>query len=201
MFTGIIYHRGIWQGIEPLAEGKFRARIEFIGEPPTDLVIGESIAVNGCCLTLVEQDRNQIGFDLLQETLDRTVLGLQKQGAIVNLERSLQVADRFGGHFLTGHVDQRGKVLFFGQDGQDYRLTIEYDPRYRNLVVEKGCIAIDGISLTVASIEENRLTVWLIPHTLKETHLGQIQAGDQVNLEFDLLAKYVARNAELAPSR
>lgn len=197
MFTGIIYHRGQWQGSEALGEGSFRARVEFLGDAPGDLVIGESIAVNGCCLTLVEQHGNQIGFDLLQETLDRTVLGLQQPGAVVNLERSLQVADRFGGHFLTGHVDQRGKVVFFGQDGKDYRFTVEYDAQYRNLVVEKGCIAIDGISLTVASLEENRLTVWLIPHTLKETHLGQIQAGSEVNLEFDLLAKYVARTTEL----
>ena len=194
MFTGIIYLRGQWQGVQRSGDALCRARVELLGECPADLVIGESIAVNGCCLTLVEQQGNIIGFDLLQETLDRTALGTLKSGSLVNLERSLQVADRFGGHFVTGHIDQPGKVAYFGPDGKDYRITVAFDPQYQNLVVEKGCIAIDGISLTVAATENNTLSVYLIPHTLRETNLQQLEAGSLVNLEFDLLAKYVARN-------
>ncbi len=191
MFTGIIFLRGEWLGGKWLDEQKFRAAVRMAGNMPEDLVIGESIAVNGCCLTLVSCDREVLEFDLLSETLERTTLGGIRKGSTVNLERSLEVSDRWGGHFVTGHVDGTGEVRFFGQDGRDYRLTIAFAPAYRQWLVEKGCIAIDGISLTVAAVTNNDLTVWLIPHTLQETNLAQLQEGSRVNLEFDLLAKYV----------
>ncbi len=192
MFTGIIFHRGEWLEGEWLDKQKFRAAVQVYGVMPEDLVIGESIAVNGCCLTLVRYEQNRIEFDLLAETLNRTTFGTLQKGSPVNLERSLQVSDRWGGHFVTGHIDGLGEVVYFGQDGRDYRLTVAFDPAYRHLVVEKGCIAIEGISLTVAAVTERELTVWLIPHTLQETNLASLRVGGRVNLEFDLLAKYVA---------
>jgi riboflavin synthase len=197
MFTGIIFHRGEWLGGKWLDDQKYRASIRVIGATPEDLVLGESIAVNGCCLTLVCSEQGILQFDLLAETLKRTTLGDLVQGHTVNLERSLQVSDRWGGHFVTGHIDTTGKVLFFGQDGKDYRLTIGFAPQYRQWLVEKGCIAIDGISLTVAAVSDSDLTVWLIPHTLQETNLTQLSEGSRVNLEFDLLAKYVMNRLPL----
>lgn len=155
--------------------------------------IGESVAVNGCCLTVAAHRDRQLMFDLLQESLDRTNLGKLRPGDPVNLERALRVDGRLGGHFVQGHVDCTAEVLGAEEKGPDLRLDIALPAEFARYVAFKGSIAINGVSLTVAEIGEDRFTVWIIPHTLENTNLGDLEAGDLVNLEFDILAKYTER--------
>lgn len=158
--------------------------------------IGESIAVNGCCLTVTAQREGQIMFDLLAESLERTNFGHLKPGSPVNLERALRVEGRLGGHFVQGHVDCTAQVLAVEEHGPDVRIDIELPGEFARYLAFKGSIAINGVSLTVAAIDDKSFTVWIIPHTLENTNLGDLEPGDRVNLEFDILAKYVERLLE-----
>jgi len=155
--------------------------------------VGESIAVNGCCLTAAARTRDRISFDLLQETLDRTNLKSLRRGDRVNLERALRVGDRLGGHFVQGHIDCVARIRSFKKRGADHRLEIEMPARFARYAVEKGSIAIDGISLTIAEVLPKSFVVWITPHTKEHTNLERASAGDAVNIEFDILAKYVER--------
>jgi len=155
--------------------------------------VGESVAVNGCCLTVTAHRERQLMFDLLQESLGRTNLGALKPGDPVNLERALRVDGRLGGHFVQGHVDCTAEVVGTEEKGPDLRLDIALPAEFARYVAFKGSIAINGVSLTVAEIGDDRFTVWIIPHTLENTNLGDLEAGDLVNLEFDILAKYTER--------
>ena len=132
-------------------------------------------------------------FDLLAESLDKTNFGRLKPGSPVNLERALRVEGRLGGHFVQGHVDCTGELIAVEEKGADVRLGISFAPEFAGYVVYKGSIAVNGVSLTVASVEDSRFSVWIIPHTLDATNLGDLEVGDLVNLEFDILAKYVER--------
>ncbi len=155
---------------------------------------GESIAVNGCCLTVAAPPANgRLEFDLLQETLRRTNLGRLEPGRIVNLERALPANGRIGGHFVQGHVDCVAAIRAWEPVGLDYRLKIELPREFARYLVEKGSIAVDGISLTVAEVNEESFTTWIIPHTRGVTNLSGASVEGRVNLEFDLLAKYVER--------
>lgn len=154
---------------------------------------GESVAVNGCCLTVTAHRGGQMMFDLLSESLDKTNFGRLKPGSPVNLERALRVEGRLGGHFVQGHVDCTGEVMAVEEKGTDVRLDISFVPEFAGYLAYKGSIAVNGVSLTVASLEGAQFSVWIIPHTLDATNLGDLQAGDLVNLEFDILAKYVER--------
>jgi riboflavin synthase len=154
---------------------------------------GESVAVNGCCLTLSAHRGDQLTFDLLEETLDRTNLKMLRRGSGVNLERALRADDRFGGHFVQGHVDCTSRVISFEQIGGDHCLEIELPAEFARYVACKGSIAIDGISLTIAEVSPMSFVVWIIPHTKRHTNLDHAEAGTLVNLEFDILAKYVER--------
>lgn len=154
---------------------------------------GESVAVNGCCLTVTAHRGGQMMFDLLAESLDKTNFGRLKPGSPVNLERALRVEGRLGGHFVQGHVDCTGELIAVEEKGADVRLGISFAPEFAGYVVYKGSIAVNGVSLTVASVEDSRFSVWIIPHTLDATNLGDLEVGDLVNLEFDILAKYVER--------
>jgi riboflavin synthase len=154
---------------------------------------GDSIALNGCCLTVANHRNEFIVFDLLQETLDRTNLRHLRPDAVVNLERPLLATGRLGGHFVQGHIDCSTRILAYEKKGDDYRLDVELPPEYAHLIVPKGSVAISGISLTVGEIHSAHFTVWIIPHTRKATNLHTAKAGDFVNLEFDVLAKYVDR--------
>lgn len=154
---------------------------------------GESVSVNGCCLTVTAHRDKQLMFDLLEESLDRTNIGLLKPGSPVNLERALRVDGRLGGHFVQGHIDGTGEVLHIEEAGADLRLDVVLPPEFAHYVVFKGSIAINGVSLTVAAVLPDRFTVWVIPHTSEQTNLGTLEVGDLVNLEFDILAKYVER--------
>jgi riboflavin synthase len=154
---------------------------------------GDSVAVNGCCLTLSSHRGSSLGFDLLAETMTRTNLKHLQRGELVNLERALGTKDRFGGHFVQGHVDCVSPIRAFEKSGADFRLEIELPPEFANYVASKGSIAVNGISLTVAEILPKSFVVWIVPYTKKHTNLDRAKAGDLVNLEFDILAKYVER--------
>ncbi len=155
---------------------------------------GESIAVNGCCLTVTAHRDKQLMFDLLEESLARTNMGTLKPGSPVNLERALRMDSRLGGHFVQGHVDTAAEVLAVEEKGPDLRLDIALPDDFARYVVFKGSIAVNGVSLTVSALEDGRhFSVWIIPHTLENTNLGDLNPGDKVNLEFDILAKYVER--------
>jgi riboflavin synthase len=157
------------------------------------VVLGESIAVNGCCLTVSEFKNDEAKFVLLEETLRLTNLGDLLVGSLVNLEPSLKPTDRMGGHFVTGHIDGCGLIKYWGLDGADWRLDIELTPELSRYVVKKGCIAIDGMSLTVADILPNGVRIWIIPHTLEVTNLKLRKVGQRLNVETDLLAKYTEK--------
>lgn len=191
MFTGLVQSAGRIVATAPRPQGGLRLTVQdplFATAKP-----GDSIAHNGCCLTVTDPSGDRASFDLLAETLRLTNLGDLKVGDPVNLEPSLLPSDRLGGHFVTGHVDACGTIRFLGQDGADWRLDIEAPAEILDLVVKKGCIAVDGMSLTVADLLPGGFRIWLIPHTLAVTNLSARRAGDRVNLETDLLAKYAAK--------
>jgi riboflavin synthase len=191
MFTGLVEETGELLALERYATGAhLTLRAPLVS---TDAQLGDSIAVNGCCLTLTARDGTTLSFDLLGETLDRTNLGAVTAGAPVNLERALAAHSRLGGHFVQGHIDTTSRVLSFEKVNADHRLEIALPAEFAGYVAFKGSIAIDGISLTVAEVRPESFTVWIIPHTLAVTNLRAKRAGDFVNLEFDLLAKYVER--------
>jgi len=197
MFTGLVESRGIVAGLEPdgsavrltvdvppsMADDETRAPIR----------IGNSVAINGCCLTVVEIAGNRWAFQAGEETLSKTNLGFLKRGHAVNLERPLIVRGELGGHFVQGHVDCVGTVDDIRQDGEWITMWFRLPAELGRLIVPKGSIAIDGISLTVVNAESDRFSVALIPHTLEVTTLGTRQIGDAVNIETDILAKYVQR--------
>ncbi len=192
MFTGLVETIG-----EVLSrEGTPKGGVRFCVRAPDiaqEVRLGDSIAVNGCCLTVSEKDGDALCFDLLQETLARTSLGNARIGGCVNLERALAAGGRLGGHFVQGHVDGTAKILGIEPSGADVRLEIALPAEAAHYFVAKGSIAVDGISLTVAELKESSFVLWIIPHTLAATNLGSRAAGDLVNLEYDLLAKYVER--------
>jgi riboflavin synthase len=154
---------------------------------------GESIAVNGCCLTVAAHRDEHLTFDLLQETIDSTNLRHLRRGTPVNLERALSPNGRLGGHFVQGHIDCAARVIAFGALREDHRLEVELPADFSHYVACKGSIAINGISLTVAELLPSSFATWIIPHTKRHTNLDGVEAGDYVNLEFDVLAKYVER--------
>lgn len=159
--------------------------------------IGESVAVNGCCLTVVAKEP-ALRFDLSPETLARTALGsVASPGAKVNLERAMKASDRFGGHIVQGHVDAVGSLVSLRPEGNSTVFRFRVPPGSGRYLIDKGSVAIDGISLTVVQPEQDEFDVWIIPHTLEVTCLGNLQPGDAVNLEYDVVAKYVERLASL----
>jgi len=190
MFTGLVQSLGAVRGKEPRG-GAVRLVVEAPG-PAAEAAVGDSVAVNGCCLTVVDVDGDRLSFDVIPESLDRTSLGACAVGGQVNLELPLRPADRLGGHFVQGHVDAVAELLWKREGDGDVRYRFSLPASLRGQVVEKGSIAIDGVSLTVAAAEEEAFEVALIPHTLEVTTLGRLREGDRVNLEGDILAKYVA---------
>lgn len=191
VFTGLVETLGTLRDFTDTPKGRHL----FI-ETPTLIdgtLLGESIAVNGCCLTVAEIAESALRFDLLAETLRATNLGDLAVGSRVNLERALAANARLGGHFVQGHVDCPARVIAATNDGPDLGLTIELPVAFARYVVAKGSIAVNGVSLTVAKLRPDDFELWIIPHTRAQTNLGDLRAGDVVNLEFDLLAKYTER--------
>ena len=154
---------------------------------------GDSIAVNGCCLTLTSRRGNRLTFDLLEETIARTNLNRLRQNSPVNLEAALRADGRVGGHFIQGHIDCVSPIVAFGKSGADFRLEIKLPSKFAHYVASKGSIAVNGISLTVSEILPKSFFVWIIPYTKCHTNLDRARAGDLVNVEFDIIAKYVER--------
>jgi riboflavin synthase len=191
MFTGLIEEVGTVIALRAKDEAK---RLE-IAAPQLagEIRIGDSIAINGCCLTAASRDGHRLMFDVLQESLDRTNLKNLQPESRVNLELALSAGARLGGHFVQGHVDCAAPILALDEKGADLRLEIEMPPEFAQYVASKGSIAVNGISLTVAEVSPKSFAVWIIPHTRAQTNLATAKIGDLVNLEFDLLAKYVER--------
>ena len=194
MFTGLIEAVGEIAEVKP-TPGGLRLRLT-TGMAP-ELVNGDSLAVNGVCLTVVSADAQGVHADVSPETARVTTLGGLKRGTVVNLERPLRADARLGGHFVQGHVDATAPIEELREDGDSFWLTIKYPPAVAPYIVRKGSIAVNGISLTVAGVDERHFDVQIIPYTWTHTSLHTLKRGDLVNLECDILGKYVARAIEL----
>lgn len=194
MFTGLVETTGILAGMT--RTGKSAELLVRCSLPVAELVRGESIAVNGVCLTLTGCGKGGLSFHALSETLNRSNLG-DSVGRKVNLERALRLGDRLGGHLVSGHIDCRAEVLDIGRVEDDYELRVALPSAVAGQVVMKGSVAVNGVSLTIASLSRSDFTVRIIPHTWAETNLSDLQAGDTVNLETDMLGKFVLRQLEL----
>jgi riboflavin synthase len=190
MFTGLIENVGEVAEVKP-TPGGFRLRVTTT--LAAELEPGDSLAVNGVCLTVVSADADGVHADVSPETARVSGLGSVRRGMAVNLERSLRADARIGGHFVQGHVDATGTVEEIRPDGDAFWLTVKYPQSLRPLIVRKGSIAVNGISLTVAGVDDRRFDVQVIPFTWQNTNLQHAKAGDVVNLECDILGKYVAR--------
>ena len=191
MFTGLVEEIGLCEDLQRSA-GSARLLIQATGIS-CGVKIGDSISVNGCCLTAISTREGIMTFDLLDETLQRTNLKELIPGRKVNLERSLLADGRLGGHFVQGHVDATIPVVTILQQGSDLRIDFKVPPEFAAYVAYKGSVAINGVSLTIAEVTADSFAVWIIPHTATHTNLGDLREGDLVNLECDMLAKYAAR--------
>jgi riboflavin synthase len=192
MFTGIIEATGKIEALEKRdTGGRLRVSLASAPEIARELKVSDSISCSGCCLTVVECSGADFSADLSGETLRRTSLGTKKRGDVLNLERPLAAGARLGGHFVQGHVDGVGRVARFTTEGESFWLSVEVPSQLRRYVVEKGSIAIDGISLTVARWQEGIADIAVIPFTRAHTNIYAMQPADAVNLEIDILAKYV----------
>jgi riboflavin synthase len=198
MFTGIVETIGEVAEVKPTPAG---VRLRLTTPLSPEMTPGDSIAVNGVCLTVVAADETGVHMDVSPETLRVSALGSLKRGASVNLERSMRADGRIDGHFVQGHVDATGAIEEIRQDGDAWWVTIKFPPSLAPQIVRKGSIAVDGISLTVAGVDDRRLDVQIIPFTWDHTNLRFARVNDLVNLECDLLGKYVLRALELAKSR
>lgn len=192
MFTGIVAAKGKLISREE-RHGDLRFRIEAPAAMMRDARIGDSISVSGCCLTMLEPDASGFSADLSLETLQCTSLGQRQSGDSVNLELALQVGDRLGGHMVSGHVDGLAALRSRQTDGRSERFEFEIDPALARFVAAKGSVCLDGVSLTVNEVDDNRFSVNIIPHTLEVTTLGDLQAQQNVNFEIDLIARYLER--------
>ena len=195
MFTGIVEETGTVERIKPTPKSiELTVRANLCGR---GLKVGASLAVNGCCLTVVKVaacgKARLVQFDLLIETWQRTNLQFAKPGSLVNLERPLRTDGNLGGHFVTGHIDGTGRIIRWERAGQDHVLDIAAPPEVMRYVVFKGSMAVDGISLTVAGVQKRSFRIWIIPHTYEITALRERKVGDAVNLEADLIGKYVEK--------
>ena len=194
MFTGIIEQVGEVAEMKPTSAG---LRLGLNSDLASSLTPGESLAVNGVCLTVVSAGADGVHMDVSPETIRVSALGSLKRGAVVNLARSLRAEDRVGGHFVQGHVDATGTIEEIRRDGDSWWLTVKFPSSHAALIVRKGAIAVDGISLTVAGVDDKRFDVQVIPFTWTHTNLRMAKVNDVVNLEFDLIGKYVLRAMEV----
>jgi riboflavin synthase len=190
MFTGLVEALGTVSSIENRGE---QARLAIDLPFAAELALGDSVAINGCCLTVADLTEHGAAFDLLAQTLRVTSLGGLAAGSRVNLERAMKIGDRFGGHFVQGHVDAAGAITRLEASGQDHILGVSLPPEIHRLCVDKGSLAVDGISLTIAELCGTEAVFWITPHTWEHTHLHAARIGQAVNLEADMLAKHVEK--------
>ncbi len=194
MFTGLVEEVGTIHAVKTAGPGiRLTVKAAVVGK---DTAVGDSIAVSGCCLTVVKKERGLLTFEAGQETLSRTNFLRLAKGSRVNLERSLALGERLGGHLVMGHIDATGTLIKLRDDGNWSSLTFRIPPRTARQLAPKGSVAVDGVSLTLVTVDGDRFSVALIPHTLAVTTLGRLKIGDVVNIETDLLAKYVERQLE-----
>jgi len=193
MFTGLVEEIGL---VESNKISTKEARIS-IKRPSSfdDLRIGDSISINGTCLSVIDLNNGVMGFDVMPESLNKTNITDLKSGSKVNLERALRAGDRLGGHFVTGHIDYKAQVSSIIRKSDMVRIEISLPKEYQRYIVSKGSVTIDGVSLTVGEVLKKSFSVYLIPHTLKTTTLGLKKTQDTVNIEVDLLAKYITKSA------
>jgi riboflavin synthase len=191
VFTGLIEEVGRVVAIE--MKGRSTQLQLCAPKLAAKVAVGDSVAVNGCCLTVTARRDDEVTFDLLEETLERTNLKQLRRDSPVNLEPALAAGAPLGGHFVQGHIDCGAKVISSEVAGEDYRLEIELPADFAHYAAYKGSIAINGISLTIAELLPKSFAVWIIPHTRRHTNIAEINVGDLVNLEFDILAKYIER--------
>lgn len=193
MFTGLVEATGQVIALEERGDqARLTLEIPFAGE----LALGDSVAVNGCCLTVADLPARGVAFDLLAQTVRVTALGALRAGSVVNLERALRAGDRFGGHFVQGHVDATGVLTKLEPSGQDHVIEVSLPLAIQRLCIDKGSLSVDGISLTIANLRPDAAEFWITPHTWQATHLHAAAAGQPVNLEADMLAKHVDRLLE-----
>jgi riboflavin synthase len=195
MFTGIISDRGELRAIEG---GRGKRLVIATAYPVASIAIGASVACSGVCLTVVEKNADWLAFDVSPETLSRTTLGAWRVGVGVNLERPLALGDELGGHMVLGHVDGIAQLEARHAEGDSQRLSLSAPEALAGFIAAQGSVTLDGVSLTVNRVENTVFEVNIIPHTLAVTTLGDLQAGDRVNLEIDMLARYVERQREWA---
>jgi len=191
MFSGIIAAIGRIEHIEPLADG-VRLTVDTHGLDLSDVILGDSIAHSGVCLTVIEMNGSALKYDVSRETLNCTV-GLDAVGNELNLEKALRLSDRLGGHLVTGHVDGVGEVVRFEPIGESHELVIRAPAAIAGYIAKKGSITVNGVSLTVNRVDGRDFSINLIPHTVAMTNLKHLKAGSRVNLEIDLIARYVER--------
>ncbi len=190
MFTGLVECTGRIATMTPIADGaRYTLEIPFAAE----LALGDSVAVNGCCLTVDAIENDRVSFDILTQTMRVTSLGTLHEGDSVNLERAMKNSDRLGGHFVMGHVDACGEIIAVEPVGQDRKITVRIPEEYTRYCIDKGSISIDGISLTIAAISGNILEFWITPHTFARTNLSKAKPGTIVDIEVDMLAKYMEK--------
>ncbi|HUP18590.1 MAG TPA: riboflavin synthase [Gemmatimonadota bacterium] len=194
MFTGIVETVGEIREVRPLGEGR---RLTVAAPWAESLAIGDSVAIDGCCLTVVERDATMFVVEAVRETLARTVTGDYAPGRAVNLERALAVGDRLGGHFVQGHVDQVATVRSIERSGENRYIELDLPPDGRELAAARGSIAVDGVSLTILAATPDGVRLSIIPHTWERTTLGRRAVGDRVNVEYDLIARYIKGIMEL----
>ena len=194
MFSGIVAAVGRIEHIEPLADG-IRLTVDTNGLDLTDVIVGDSIAHSGVCLTVVDMNGARLKYDVSRETLNCTI-GLDAVGNEVNLEKALRLADRLGGHLVTGHVDGVGEVVKFAPIGESHELVIRAPAAIAGYIAKKGSVTVNGVSLTVNRVEGRDFWINLIPHTVAVTNLKHLTPGSKVNLEIDLIARYVERMLE-----
>jgi riboflavin synthase len=192
MFTGVVEATGEIVSLvsDPLTG---RHRLKLRSGLSASQAIGSSLALNGACLSVVGNSGGELSFDLLEETLQRTNLGDLRVGDLINLERPLAANGRFDGHIVQGHVDATGTIAALEAVGADHRLLISYPEQFNRYLIFKGSIAVNGISLTLSEVSGTSMVIWIIPHTWQVTNLARSRVGDRVNLEFDLIAKYVEK--------
>ncbi len=192
MFTGLVESVGVVDRIDEPNPKEFHLYLKQNNVLESSQ-IGDSIAVNGCCLTIADKSAERVRFDLLQETWNKTSFQDLTADSLVNLERAMLANSRLGGHFVTGHVDGVGQLISFEKHGADVRLEVRPPEGLLKYFIPKGSVAMDGVSLTVAEVTDSTFVVWIIPHTIKETNFQKIKVGDHVNIEADMIGKYVER--------
>ncbi|PIU40838.1 MAG: riboflavin synthase [Candidatus Omnitrophica bacterium CG07_land_8_20_14_0_80_42_15] len=192
MFTGIVEEIGKVVKIE-----KRSVSFRFSIERPvafSDIKLGDSLSINGVCLTVAKFDKKSLSFDVIKESLKKTSIGILKSGDKVNLERAIEAGGRFGGHFVTGHIDYSSEIKSMEREGISKKWEVALPKEYKRYIVPKGSVAVDGVSLTVAEVSNDSFIIYLIPHTLEKTTLGLKKKKDTINIEFDMLGKYVAQS-------